>query len=79
MICASQLFSNLQGNVNRAGAMLHEADKLQCREFVTPNDVAAGNYKLNLAFVANLFNKHPALPDPNADEMRECLNLGICD
>ncbi|KAF8373420.1 plst-1 [Pristionchus pacificus] len=57
------------GNVDRAGAMLCEAEKLDCREFVTPNDVAAGNYKLNLAFVANLFNKHPNLPEPGADEM----------
>ncbi|CAJ0928576.1 unnamed protein product, partial [Mesorhabditis belari] len=60
---------SVQGNVNRAGSMLNEADKLECREFVTPNDVAGGNYKLNLAFVANLFNKHPALPDPGADEL----------
>jgi plastin-3 len=60
---------SVQGNVPRAGAMLGEADKLDCREFVTPNDVANGNYKLNLAFVANLFNKHPALPDPGVDEL----------
>lgn len=50
--------------------MLDEADKLDCREFVTANDVASGNYKLNLAFVANLFNKFPALPEPEADEIR---------
>ncbi|PIC37049.1 hypothetical protein B9Z55_015825 [Caenorhabditis nigoni] len=62
---------NVQGNVPRAGAMLDEAEKLECREFVTANDVAAGNYKLNLAFVANLFNKHPMLPDPGADEVVE--------
>uniref|UniRef100_A0A8R1DGV6 Calponin-homology (CH) domain-containing protein n=1 Tax=Caenorhabditis japonica TaxID=281687 RepID=A0A8R1DGV6_CAEJA len=59
----------VQGNVPRAGAMLDEAEKLDCREFVTATDVAAGNYKLNLAFVANLFNKHPNLPDPGADEV----------
>ena len=51
--------------------MLDEAEKLDCREFVTPNDVATGNYKLNLAFVANLFNKHPNLPGPGADEIVE--------
>ncbi|VDM70086.1 unnamed protein product, partial [Strongylus vulgaris] len=61
----------LKGNITRAGAMLDEAEKLDCREFVTPNDVASGNYKLNLAFVANLFNKHPNLPDPSADEIVE--------
>uniref|UniRef100_A0A1I8EPS5 Calponin-homology (CH) domain-containing protein n=1 Tax=Wuchereria bancrofti TaxID=6293 RepID=A0A1I8EPS5_WUCBA len=42
--------------------------KIDCREFVAPNDVAQGNYKLNLAFVANLFNKYPSLPEPGADE-----------
>ncbi|KAK0399244.1 hypothetical protein QR680_002958 [Steinernema hermaphroditum] len=62
---------NVHGNVPRAGAMLNEAEKLECREFVTANDVANGHYKLNLAFVANLFNKHPNLPDPGADEMVE--------
>ncbi|CAI2350920.1 unnamed protein product [Caenorhabditis sp. 36 PRJEB53466] len=61
----------VQGNIPRAGAMLDEAEKLDCREFVTPTDVAAGNYKLNLAFVANLFNKHPNLPGPGADEIVE--------
>ncbi|CAJ0604252.1 unnamed protein product [Cylicocyclus nassatus] len=62
---------SLKGNLARAGAMLDEAEKLDCREFVTANDVASGNYKLNLAFVANLFNKHPGLPDPGADEIVE--------
>ncbi|VDO15769.1 unnamed protein product, partial [Brugia timori] len=48
--------------------MLNEAEKIDCREFVAPNDVAQGNYKLNLAFVANLFNKYPNLPEPGTDE-----------
>lgn len=48
--------------------MLNEAEKIDCREFVAPNDVAQGNYKLNLAFVANLFNKYPGLPEPGTDE-----------
>lgn len=45
----------------RAESMLCEADKLGCRSFVSSSDVVNGNYKLNLAFVANLFNKYPAL------------------
>ncbi|KAK3608523.1 hypothetical protein CHS0354_010378 [Potamilus streckersoni] len=45
----------------RAGEMLDEADKIGCKSFVTPKDVVNGNPKLNLAFVANLFNTHPAL------------------
>jgi hypothetical protein len=37
------------------------ADKLGCRKFVTARDICKGNQKLNLAFVANLFNTWPAL------------------
>lgn len=59
---------NVHGNVHRAEAMLSEADKINCREFVRPEDVANGNYKLNLAFVANLFNKYSNLPEPDSEE-----------
>ena len=41
--------------------MLRAADRMNCREFVTPTDIVKGNSKLNMAFVANLFNTHPAL------------------
>lgn len=41
--------------------MLQQAARLDCRQFVSPHDVASGNSKLNLAFVANLFNMHPGL------------------
>jgi hypothetical protein len=47
--------------------MLQQAAKLGCRSFVTPNDVVNGIYKLNLAFVANLFNNHPGLDRPEGD------------
>jgi hypothetical protein len=45
----------------RADKMLQQADKMGCRKFVRPTDVVAGNPKLNLAYVANLFNHFPAL------------------
>ena len=46
-----------------------EADKIDCRAFITSKDVVKGNAKLNLAFVANLFNKYPGLEKPeNFDE-----------
>jgi plastin-3 len=63
--------------VKRAEVMLREADKLGCRAFVTADDVANGVYKLNLAFVANLFNTWPGLKPPeelvmdNIEETRE--------
>ncbi|KAL6489879.1 hypothetical protein MHYP_G00002240 [Metynnis hypsauchen] len=49
----------------RAELMLRQAARLDCRQFVTPQDVVAGNHKLNMAFVANLFNMFPALSKPS--------------
>jgi len=45
----------------RAEQILQNAEKLDCRKFLTPTALVAGNPKLNLAFVANLFNTHPGL------------------
>jgi plastin-1 len=53
--------------LQRAEQVLDNADKLQCRKFLTPTSLVAGNPKLNLAFVANLFNTHPGL-DPITEE-----------
>ena len=62
--------------ISRAELMLQEADKLGCRSFVSAADVVSGNDKLNLAFVANLFNHYPNLEPcddvtPVRDETRE--------
>lgn len=51
----------------RAEIMLQQAAKLKCRSFVTAADVVNGVYKLNLAFVANLFNNHPGLDRPEGE------------
>ncbi|XP_015782062.1 plastin-2 [Tetranychus urticae] len=59
--------------VDRAEIMLKQADKLGCRSFLTPNDVVEGVYKLNVAFVANLFNTHPCLDKP--DEPLELVDI----
>lgn len=56
-------------DLKRAEAMLQQADRLGCRQFVTPTDVVSGNPKLNLAFVANLFNKYPALTKPENEDI----------
>ncbi len=53
--------------LQRAEQVLDNADKLQCRKFLSPTSLVAGNPKLNLAFVANLFNTHPGL-DPITEE-----------
>lgn len=50
------------GNLNkRAEIFLGNADKIKCRKFLRAKDIVEGNPKLNLAFVANLFNMYPAL------------------
>lgn len=51
----------------RAELVLSNAEKLDCRKFLSPTSLVAGNPKLNLAFVANLFNTHPCL-DPITEE-----------
>ncbi|KAI1916228.1 fimbrin [Ophidiomyces ophidiicola] len=53
--------------LQRAEQVLQNAELLQCRKFLTPTSLVAGNPKLNLAFVANLFNNHPGL-DPITEE-----------
>jgi len=53
--------------LQRAEQVLSNAEKLNCRKFLTPTSLVAGNPKLNLAFVANLFNTHPGL-DPITEE-----------
>ncbi|KAL3473653.1 calponin homology domain-containing protein [Aspergillus californicus] len=53
--------------LQRAEEVLTNADKLSCRKFLTPTSLVAGNPKLNLAFVANLFNTIPGL-DPITEE-----------
>jgi hypothetical protein len=63
---------------------------LGCREFVIAQDIVDGRDLLNLAFVANLFKKYPALDSDSQEieieETREekstfciCLSLVIKD
>ncbi|KAH8425658.1 fimbrin [Aspergillus melleus] len=53
--------------LQRAEQVLGNADRLGCRKFLTPTSLVAGNPKLNLAFVANLFNTIPGL-EPITEE-----------
>ncbi|KAJ1326352.1 plastin-1 [Microdochium nivale] len=56
--------------LQRAEQVLDNSEKLGCRKFLTPTSLVAGNPKLNLAFVANLFNTHPCL-DPITEEEKQ--------
>lgn len=53
--------------MQRAEMVLDNADRIECRKYLTPKALVAGNPKLNLAFVAHLFNTHPGL-DPLTEE-----------
>lgn len=57
--------------LQRAEQILENADKLGCRKYLTPSALVAGNPKLNLAFVAHLFNTHPGLEPVEETEAPE--------
>ncbi|KAG9306885.1 hypothetical protein G9A89_002554 [Geosiphon pyriformis] len=55
----------------RAEKVLQNAEKLGCRKYLTPKALVGGNPKLNLAFVAHLFNTHPCLEPLQEEEKAE--------
>jgi len=59
---------NESNPLKKAEMVLNNAAKIECRKFVRPRDIVAGNPKLNLAFVANMFNTCPGL-EPVAEEV----------
>jgi plastin-1 len=46
---------------DRAAHVIQNAVKLQVEPFIKPRDITSGNPKLNMSFVAQLFNNCPAL------------------
>eukprot|EP00004_Rigifila_ramosa_P016096 TRINITY_DN3787_c0_g1_i2.p1 TRINITY_DN3787_c0_g1~~TRINITY_DN3787_c0_g1_i2.p1 ORF type:complete len:772 (+),score=180.79 TRINITY_DN3787_c0_g1_i2:61-2316(+) len=57
----------------RAEMVLDNAGRIGCRKYLKPKDIVKGNRKLNLAFVANLFNTHPCL-EPLTEEEKAKLD-----
>jgi len=57
-----------EDTLKRAEEVLQGADRIGCRRFLTPGSMISGNPKLNLAFVANLFNTWPGLAPLEATE-----------
>lgn len=51
--------------------MLQNADRIGCRKYLTPSSLVSGNPRLNLAFVANLFNTHPGLEPLDEQEAKD--------
>ncbi|KAJ3478794.1 hypothetical protein NLI96_g9510 [Meripilus lineatus] len=55
----------------RAEQVLQNAANIGCRKYLTPASLVAGNPRLNLAFVANLFNNHPGLEPLDEQEAKD--------
>ena len=55
----------------RAEAVVSNAKNIDCDKYVSIGSILKGNHKLNLAFVANLFNFYPGLEQLSAEEMAE--------
>ena len=53
----------------RAEQVLQNADRIGCRKYLTPASMVSGNPRLNLAFVANLFNNYPGLDPLDEQEL----------
>ena len=60
----------------RAEQVLTNAGNIGCRKYLTPSSLLSGNPRLNLAFVANLFNTHPGLEPLDEQEAKE---YGVVD
>lgn len=55
----------------RANMVLEQAEKLDCKRYLTPKDIVEGSPNLNLAFVAQIFQHRQATLLPKCF----CLSL----
>eukprot|EP01133_Synstelium_polycarpum_P004945 gene4945-5744_t len=55
----------------RASRFLESADRIDCRKFITADDIVGGNGRLNIAFVAYIFNKFNQVAEEPPAVVRE--------
>ncbi|KAI0711599.1 fimbrin [Earliella scabrosa] len=55
----------------RAEQVLQNADAIGCRKYLSASSLVSGNPRLNLAFVANLFNNYPGLAPLDEQEAKD--------
>lgn len=60
---------SLENKICRAEKVLECAERLGCREFLSPYDLAIGHPRLNFAFTATLFNKHIGISLPSEEDV----------
>ena len=53
----------------RARKVIDNSKKLGAESYITPDDICAGNSKLNTLFVASIFNAYPGLDPPTEEEI----------
>ena len=59
----------------RAKKVIENSKKLGAESYITPEDIVAGNSKLNTLFVASIFNAYPGLDPPTEEEKYEAAKL----
>ncbi|XP_024545636.1 fimbrin-1 [Selaginella moellendorffii] len=57
---------DLQDPYDRAKAVLAQAERINCRKYLTPRDITCGSANLNLAFLAYLFHERNGLTADNS-------------
>lgn len=57
--------------LQRAEVLLGLAERLGCRDFVSPADIANGHPRLNFAFTATLFNRHIGITIPSEEDLSQ--------
>lgn len=58
-------------NESRAEAVVANANSIECGKYVSVGSILKANHRLNLAFVANLFNHYPGLEELSEQEKAE--------
>ena len=61
--------------IKRAKKVIENSKKLGAESFITPEDIVAGNSKLNTLFVASIFNAYPGLSPATEEEIYEAAKL----
>jgi plastin-1 len=59
----------------RAKKVIENAKKLGAEAYINPDDIVAGNNKLNTLFVASIFNAYPGLSPATEEEIYEAAKL----
>ncbi|EPS58273.1 hypothetical protein M569_16542, partial [Genlisea aurea] len=65
--------------LERAKLVLHHADRMGCRRYLTPRDIVDGSPNLNLAFVAHIFQHRNGLSSSSSSSIQTAANKHIED